>query len=240
MVKNFLPTRLYIKKISNVFYFGKYTGKDIESYTGSGIIWKKYIKKFGKQNIQHIWHSEWYENPKEIEQVALQFSEENDIVNSESWANIIPENGIGLVITDSIKTKISEAQKTIHAKRTEEEWQKIIEKQNASRKISWSLKSKDDIREDYEKRSQKLKAFLKNNPRPKEQASKMHEAMRNKSEEEKQLIRKKQSEKTKGVSKGPQMIVKCTHCNKSGGLSNMKRWHFDNCRENKLGKQKTN
>jgi hypothetical protein len=28
----------------------------------------------------------------------------------------------------------------------------------------------------------------------------------------------------------PQEIVTCPVCNKSGGISNMKRWHFDNCK----------
>jgi len=30
--------------------------------------------------------------------------------------------------------------------------------------------------------------------------------------------------------KGPQPIVVCPHCNKSGGISNMKKYHFDNCK----------
>lgn len=28
----------------------------------------------------------------------------------------------------------------------------------------------------------------------------------------------------------PQLVVKCPHCDKSGGVSLMKRWHFDNCK----------
>ena len=28
---------------------------------------------------------------------------------------------------------------------------------------------------------------------------------------------------------GPQQLVVCPHCGKSGGVSNMKRYHFDNC-----------
>lgn len=31
--------------------------------------------------------------------------------------------------------------------------------------------------------------------------------------------------------KKPQPIVECTHCKKEGHLNNMKRWHFDNCKE---------
>lgn len=30
--------------------------------------------------------------------------------------------------------------------------------------------------------------------------------------------------------KGPQQIVTCPHCNASGGISNFKRYHFDNCK----------
>jgi hypothetical protein len=40
--------------------------------------------------------------------------------------------------------------------------------------------------------------------------------------------RKKLSEAKKGIS---QAVVQCSHCNKTGGLSLMKRWHFDNCKD---------
>jgi len=33
-----------------------------------------------------------------------------------------------------------------------------------------------------------------------------------------------------GYVRGKQKIVRCPHCNKTGGISNMKRWHFDNCK----------
>lgn len=32
------------------------------------------------------------------------------------------------------------------------------------------------------------------------------------------------------VPKGPQVLTMCPHCSKSGGISLMKRWHFDNCK----------
>jgi hypothetical protein len=31
--------------------------------------------------------------------------------------------------------------------------------------------------------------------------------------------------------KGKQLIVSCPHCTKSGGVSNMRRWHFDYCKQ---------
>jgi len=90
----FKPTRLCIKKCRGVYYFCKSTRKDIYRYTGSGVAWKDLIKKHGKQSIETLWVSDWYYNPDEIQKIAIHFSRENDIVNSRSWANLVPEWGI--------------------------------------------------------------------------------------------------------------------------------------------------
>jgi len=42
-----------------------------------------------------------------------------------------------------------------------------------------------------------------------------------------QETRRKKSESNKGK---PKEIVQCPHCEKTGGLGAMYRWHFDNCR----------
>jgi hypothetical protein len=39
----------------------------------------------------------------------------------------------------------------------------------------------------------------------------------------------KQKNNSKGINSGPQNKIKCPHCNKIGGVSNMKRYHFYNC-----------
>lgn len=49
---------------------------------------------------------------------------------------------------------------------------------------------------------------------------------------------KKLSEEQKSklrVPKGEQLKIECPHCKKQGGQSLMKRWHFDNCKENQNG-----
>jgi hypothetical protein len=94
VVKNFKPTRLYIKELFGIKYFGKTSCKNVESYSGSGVIWKKRIKKYGKENIRTLWISDWYHDPYEIQKVALDFSRENQIVESNEWANLWAENGI--------------------------------------------------------------------------------------------------------------------------------------------------
>lgn len=102
------PTRLYIKSIirtdgSIIKYFGKSTLHDIQSYTGSGRLWKDFIKKYGKSSIVTEWVSDWFIDPQEIMAYAIHFSMENDIVNSQEWANQKLENGLdgGLLSTRS-------------------------------------------------------------------------------------------------------------------------------------------
>lgn len=87
------PSRLYIKELNEIKYFGKTKG-DPYQYHGSGVVWKKIIKKYGKENIKTLWVSDLYSDPHEIQKVALHFSEENQIVESKLWANCKPEDGL--------------------------------------------------------------------------------------------------------------------------------------------------
>lgn len=93
-VSNFRPTRLYIKKIDKHLYFGKTSRKDVHAYQGSGVVWKRIIKKYGSHNIQTLWVSDVYTDPIECQKDALRFSIENDIVKNEVWTNVMFENGI--------------------------------------------------------------------------------------------------------------------------------------------------
>jgi len=107
IIENFRPTRLYIKELAGVYYFGKSVVYDIESYTGSGKVWKDRIKKYGKENIKTLWFSDWYTCPYEIQQAALHFSLENRIVESTKWANLKHENGLdGGKLSDDIECRI--------------------------------------------------------------------------------------------------------------------------------------
>jgi hypothetical protein len=88
------PTYLYIKQhsVTKKKYFGK-TTRDPYTYNGSGKVWTRHIKKHGKEHIVTLWVSELYHDTSIVE-VALQFSADNDIVNSKEWANLILENGL--------------------------------------------------------------------------------------------------------------------------------------------------
>ena len=88
------PTYLYIKqhKITKLKYFGKTTKSDPVSYKGSGIHWKRHIMKHG-EHVETLWYK-LFTNEKELIDYALNFSKENDIVNSKEWANLKEENGL--------------------------------------------------------------------------------------------------------------------------------------------------
>lgn len=90
-----LPTYLYIKEhsLTGMRYLGKTTKKDPYKYNGSGKYWIRHIKKYGKKYIKTLWVSEIWNNKDDLREFALLLSEELDIVNSDKWANLKPENG---------------------------------------------------------------------------------------------------------------------------------------------------
>jgi hypothetical protein len=108
------PTYLYIKQhsITGLKYFGKTTCKDPYKYKGSGSYWSNHIKKYGKEHVTTLWVSELYYNTSIVE-YALNFSKENNIVESKEWANLESENGLngGGPRSDETKAKMSTSQK---------------------------------------------------------------------------------------------------------------------------------
>ena len=85
---------LYVKthKVTGLKYLGK-TEKDPYVYKGSGIRWKRELKKYGNDvDTEILFESE---NIEEIKEKGLYYSKLWDIVHSDEWANFIEENGSG-------------------------------------------------------------------------------------------------------------------------------------------------
>lgn len=93
MTRIFRPTYLYVKthNITGLKYFGK-TIKDPIKYKGSGKRWINHIHKHGYDVTTEI--IGYYTIEAECINAALQFSTQNNIVESTEWANLMPENGI--------------------------------------------------------------------------------------------------------------------------------------------------
>lgn len=105
---------LYVKthNKTGLKYFGKTTKKDPLKYKGSGIYWKKHLKKYGNDISTEIIAS--FANEEECTKFALTYSEKYDIVNSPEWANLKEENGLdgspkGVKFSEEHKEKIRQS-----------------------------------------------------------------------------------------------------------------------------------
>jgi hypothetical protein len=92
--RNFKPTRLSVKELNGIRYLCKSTKQDFEEYKGSGVHWKKIVKKYGRKNVKTLWISDWFYCPHHLQNFALMYSEYNQVVESEEWANLKPETGL--------------------------------------------------------------------------------------------------------------------------------------------------
>ena len=108
---NFTPTWLYIKQhnVTGLKYFGK-TTKDPILYRGSGKYWKDHIRKHGN-DVTTTW-TELFTDKQQLSEYALNFSQQNNIIESREWANLIFENGIdgnvpGNKATEETRKKLS-------------------------------------------------------------------------------------------------------------------------------------
>lgn len=93
-------------------YFGK-TNKKSSSYKGSGLYWTSHIKKHGREHVL-VEYVASFDNQEEATEFGLKFSADNNIVESNEWANLIPENGISggrTIHTQVQRDKMSELQK---------------------------------------------------------------------------------------------------------------------------------
>ena len=105
---------LYVKthNITGLKYFGKTTRGNPHAYRGSGKYWQNHLNKYGvnvSTEIVGIFMCE-----QECVEFAIKFSKENDIVNSEKWANLIYENGLdgappGNIVSVVTRQKIRES-----------------------------------------------------------------------------------------------------------------------------------
>lgn len=201
-------------------YFGKttryFTEKDLIIYGGSGKYWKNHIKKYGKDLSVEIYGVYKLE---EVEEIAIEFSNENNIVKSNKWANLINENGLdgssggrlpGFKVSEETKMKMKIANKNSSYKHSEETKAKIglasknrFVSEETRKKISKIKKGNTFV-------SEETKAKISKTLKEKAKTPEMQEVLRR--------------------PKGNQKLVICPHCNKEGGISNMNRYHFNNCK----------
>lgn len=232
--QSFVPTRLYIKRCHGMWYFGK-TTQDPFKYTGSGVVWSDRLKKYGKDSVETLWVSDAYSDPAVLQEVALAFSRENLIVESAQWANLKPENGIdgGFRLTESSHQKRMETRRqngTVNTNTPES-----IAKSLATRAQNGTLNVQSD-----ESIARQLETKRKNGTMNVNTAESVAKGIETKKRNgtygvtnitPESIAKQMETKRLNGTTgKGkPKAVITCPHCGKSGGNSQMKRWHFDNC-----------
>ncbi len=92
-----MPIYLYVKthNQTGLKYLGKTTDSDPHAYPGSGLYWSYHLKQHGKDYSTEILLET--EDPTEIQKVGQYYSTLWNVVESNDWANLQPEEGQGFV-----------------------------------------------------------------------------------------------------------------------------------------------
>jgi len=89
-------------------YLGVTSQSDPYAYTGSGVRWKNHLNEHGYDCDTEILLET--SSKEELKEVGLYYSNLWNIVESDSWANLIPEAG-EIVMTEQTAKKISKTMK---------------------------------------------------------------------------------------------------------------------------------
>lgn len=140
--------------------------------------------------------------------------EYNSFVNQNGYN--MTDGGEGSSPTEEVRQKLREARKNYkHSPETIE-------------KLKEAWKKREPFSEEAKQNMSKAAKGKPKGPFSKEHKRKLTEARRKRGSYSEET-RRKMSESMKGKNK-IQKKVKCPHCSKSGGQSNMTRYHFDNCK----------
>ncbi len=185
-------------------YLGK-TTRDPYTYEGSGEYWIPHIKKHGYDVTTEILHE--CKTNDEVKKWGLYYSELWNIVDSKDWANLRPETGDGGDTSKFIN--YDNVHKNIRGKTYEE----IYGNDRAAElKRSRALSNTRTKRGKPLTEEQKAKRRHSYGPRSQEFKNKLSEIAKNR----------------------PKPIGQCPHCHKTGVERNLKRWHFDRCKNRPL------
>lgn len=224
--------------LSGRYYYGMHSTNDLnDGYLGSGTQLRRAIKKHGKENftieIIEFFKDRELLKKKESELVTLQEISKKECMNLRVGGGMDYKPPV----SDETRKKMSEAQKKrpinwVALKKATQKWTGSHHTEESKKKISESNIGKthtDEMKDHFSEVSKKLWQ----NDEYKDKVRKAMKAANNSnrkgvtlSDETKNKI--SQSKKDKKIT--PQIRITCPNCNKTGGASMMKRYHFDNCK----------
>jgi hypothetical protein len=176
---------LYVKthRKTGLKYLGKTTSLDPHAYKGSGGIWKKHLKEHGIEFDTEIIRE--CQTKQELSQWGRYYSKLWNVVESQDWANQIPESGGGSCSPESAKKISATLTGRKKSLRTEEH------KQNLSKATRGIPKPRS--KEHQETWVESSKANWANNSERKKKVSELGKANKGKKHTHESLEKKRQA-----------------------------------------------
>lgn len=235
-------------KINGKLYRGCHATEDLyDGYLGSGVWFKEAVRKYGKENfeVNILCFCDDIQDMIEKEKVYV---DEEWVAREDTYNLQTGGLNYGILSEDS-KERISKSVKEAHKNGAYSNLPPRCPLTDEHRnKISVSLKKRYEEHQHHSKGKPSGRKGVKmtvpvwnrgvvTGPMPEEQKTKISDTLKKRYEEHQHHSKGKPS-KRKGVktdapawNKGKVMdAVVCPHCGKKGSVSNMKRWHFDNCK----------
>ena len=221
---------LYIKthNITGLKYFGQTSSVCVEKYRGSGTYWSNHIKKHGYDVTTEIF-MQFNEKCSEMTDVAIKFSEDNDIVNSDEWANLKVEDGLD---GNPKGTKLNVPPKT--AEHLHKISEALTGREAPNKGVPMSEEQKQKLRGQVRSEETKQKIGLSSTGRRHSDETKQKMSIDRMGENNSFFGKTHSQETIDKISKSNKTIVTCPHCDKTGMRGGMNRWHFNNCKQRRV------
>jgi hypothetical protein len=217
-----------VNKINNKIYYGVHKTKNIDDgYMGSGIAIKRAVKKYKKHNFSKK-IIKFFENEKDAYDFEKKFVNKDIVKNSNTYNMTLGGYG-GFSHIDSKGEKNPMFGKSDKMKEIQNRPEVALKKSIAMTKENRKrydngyvnpIKGTNNYWNDIEKSKKARKKMSENHV----DCDGENNTFFGKKHSKKSIER--MSEKHKNRKK-----IECPHCSKVGDISNMTRWHLDNCKK---------
>ena len=233
--------------INGRIYIGQHSLSNI-NYLGSGIILKQAIKKYGRDSFEKEILVDGIRNKNLLNELEKHYIQLYASQIKGVGYNI-SKGGIGVMWgrshTEEAKKKMSESTKG--SKRSDKVKRQMSESRRGANNPMYGRNHTEEAKRKMGEANKGRTLSEENRRKLSEGCSRYHLLGIKVSQETKDRIsknnaryflgRKLSDEHRKKIGKGntgKQRILNCVYCNKSGGVSNMTRYHFENCKSKQL------